>query len=401
VKPVSIPLLTLEARLKRRLRAHLTQIGFRRDDDGLLTPPSTKEGIRAMHGVQRQSVLRDSQDFIKTSWETLSRYLASGFDVEPKRIAPRLEPIRGGTWQSDLFRLVSLTWSVPVSEGFGRRMRFLVWDDHCGKLLGVMGLTDPVFNLRARDDYIGWSFAIRRKRLVHLMDAFVLGAVPPYSYLLGGKMVACLVRSREVAEEFDRRYRSTKGVISGRRKQARLAAVTTSSALGRSSIYNRLRLNGNEVFRRVGYTGGWGHFHISGDLFEMIREYLTMKGHRYAADNRFGDGPNWRLRAVRQALDLLGIRDDLLRHGIAREVFITELAVNARQFLRGIESDPDYSSLPTALAVGELARDRWSVPRAERRPEYRIWHKETLLATLLGKSASSRAKAVGGKHGVD
>lgn len=38
-------------------------------------------------------------------------------------IAPLLELIEVGTWQSDLFRLASLT-SVPVSADYGRRMRF-------------------------------------------------------------------------------------------------------------------------------------------------------------------------------------------------------------------------------------------------------------------------------------
>ena len=53
-------------------------------------------------------------------------------------------------------------------------------------------------NLSARDDWIGWTHEDRSKRLVHVMDAYVVGALPPYSYLIGGKMVAALMASQEV-----------------------------------------------------------------------------------------------------------------------------------------------------------------------------------------------------------
>jgi hypothetical protein len=91
----------------------------------------------------------------------------------------------------------SLTWAVPVSHGFGRRLRYLVWDRHNGKLIGLMAIGDPVFNLSVRDKLIGWNSHARGERLVNIMDAYVLGAVPPYNMLLGGKLVAALIRTRD------------------------------------------------------------------------------------------------------------------------------------------------------------------------------------------------------------
>ena len=92
-----------------------------------------------------------------------------------------LQPISSDTWEGDLFRLASLTWSVPVSNGFGRRLRFLVWDNHNGKLIGIIAIGDPVFNLSVRDNLIEWDVKARGERLVNIMDAYVLGALPPYS----------------------------------------------------------------------------------------------------------------------------------------------------------------------------------------------------------------------------
>ena len=74
-------------------------------------------------------------------------------------------------------------------------MRFIVWDDSNGKVLGILAIGDPVFNLRVRDEHIGWSAVDRKARLVNVMDAYVLGALPPYNTLLGGKLVACLLRA--------------------------------------------------------------------------------------------------------------------------------------------------------------------------------------------------------------
>ena len=79
------------------------------------------------------------------------------------------------------------------------------------------------------------------------MDAYVVGAMPPYADLLGGKVVTSLIASKEVADLFDQRYGDLPGTISRRRKAARLVLVTVTSALGRSSIYNRLKLRGPDL----------------------------------------------------------------------------------------------------------------------------------------------------------
>jgi len=277
-----LPLLTLESRIKRGLRAHLREIGFVRTKDGLLSLPSDdKESIRAFHRKQRSERLRAESSFIQDKFPRCLSYFASGSDVHPKEITPRLERIHSKTLGSDLFRLASLTWSIPVSLGYGRRLRFLVWDDSNNKLMGLIALGDPVFNLRARDDMIGWDSKQHKERLVHVMDAYVLGAIPPYNMILTGKLLACLVRTREMYDIFSTQYSGTQGVISGKKKNASLVMVTTSSALGRSAIYNRLKLDGVQYFESIGYTSGWGHFHIPDELFSDMRAYLKSRGHAY------------------------------------------------------------------------------------------------------------------------
>lgn len=379
-----------EASLKRRFRRHLHKLGFTRSDDGSLRIEGTgKDVIRALHAAQRSARIDASLVFLSRSAPSLLKYFAAGAEISPVAINPVLERVSSDTWQGDLFRLAALTWSVPVSNGFGRRIRYLVWDQHNEKLIGLIAIGDPVFNLLVRDALIGWDVAQRGERLVNVMDAYVLGAVPPYNQLLGGKLVASLVRSQEVYDDFASQYGGTTGIISNKKKSARLLAVTTSSSLGRSSVYNRLKLDGISYFESIGYTGGWGHFHIPDRLFGELRDYLRDVGHTYADRHRFGHGPNWRLRTTRAALKALGFRDDMLRHGIRREVFISMLADNSLELLRTGEGKPNLRSLLSAKEVANLALSRWVVPRAERMTGFRDWNRESLVDVF-----GTRARAI-------
>lgn len=383
----SIPLFTLESRIKRALRRHLKELGFTKATNGALMPPSEgKATLRSMHSAQRAQRLETEAAFVAEQWPLLQCHFASGAEVVPSAITPELELVEAGTWQSNLFRLASLTWSVPVSQGYGRRMRFLVWDRHNDKLIGLIALGDPVFNLRVRDRYIGWTSDDRKKRLVGMLDAFVLGSLPPYNRLLGGKLVASLIRSIEVRDTFRQRYHTTKGIISQKRKHAELVAVTTTSALGRSSVYNRVRLGSTTYLKPLGYTEGWGHFHIPESVFEEVRVYLRRRRRKYAKGFKFGDGPNWRLRALRLAMGLVGLRPELLRHGIKREVFITELATNACEILNGKRKRPKYDDLLSVADIAKLARERWIIPRAERCPDFRSLTVEQIGALLTAKN---------------
>jgi hypothetical protein len=43
---------------------------------------------------------------------------------------------------------------------------------------------------------------MRSGRHANVLDAYVLGAVPPYNRLLGGKLVAAMLRTKEVRDAF-------------------------------------------------------------------------------------------------------------------------------------------------------------------------------------------------------
>jgi hypothetical protein len=369
--------------LRESLLEQLRQHGFR-VSDGCLTPlpVDSKEAIRQLHAPQRQAKLQHLRKWILAHEPTLLPYFADGSEVQPERIYPRLEPV-DTPLKAALFRYASLTWSVPVSNGFGRRMRFLVFDDSNGKLMGLLALGDPVYNLRVRDQWIGWGVAQKNERLWHVMDAYVLGAVAPYNHLLCGKLIALLATSEEIRCHFRARYAGRVSVIRGQQRPPHLVLITTTSALGRSSLYNRLVWSGRRVFMSVGFTEGWGHFHFANGLFEQLKAFLQAEGDCEVARNAYGQGPNWRFRVIRKGLARLGLSGDWLRHGVRREVFVAPLAENAREFLRGEAEQPTYYP-GTVSEMFSYFRQRWLLPRATRNMCWRqVQHEELRLSRQL------------------
>lgn len=363
-----VPAFSKEATLKREIRRQLKLLGFVQSNGSLIPPVlESKEAVRTTHLEQRTAILRVNRDFIASNVEQLACYFANGSDLDVSNIKFRLERVRPNTKEARLFRLASLTWSVPVSNGFGRRLRYLVWDQSNGKLAGIFALGDPVYNSSVRESAIGWSAHTKKQNLINVLDAYVLGSLPPYNALLAGKVIACMVRTKEVVEDFRNTYGSRIGIISQEGKRPELLAVTTSSSMGRSSVYNRLRLAGQNYFEPIGFTKGWGHFHFSDELFSDMRDHLRSLGHTYADQNRFGNGPNWKMRAIRTSLELLGFDPKILRHGIKREAFICKVADNSLSVLNSPATNivrPEWNSLLDAEQVAGLGYERWVGPRA-------------------------------------
>lgn len=343
-----------------------------------------KSQMRRAHQRQRDDILRASADFLASKEESLLEHFADGVDVEPAAIDPILIPVRSNQ-DADLFRYASLQWSVPVSSGYGRRSRFVIRDRQNNKLIGIFALGDPVIGLRARDQVIGWNIQQRNNRLYNIYDAYVLGAVEPYRQLIGGKLVALCTLSNEVRDFLVSKYAGRITEIRAEQKDPTPALITTTSSLGRSSTYNRVTFEGRKMFRSVGYTEGFGHFQISDELFKKLKlhvEACIASGEvdeKRAQSNRYGQGPNWKFRVIRNALELLGIEetDDLLKHQLRREVFLAPAAQNWDSFLRGETDSLDAFNLPLE-DLASYYRERWAVGRANRRPEFRHWKRESL-----------------------
>jgi Domain of unknown function (DUF4338) len=359
--------------LRARVERHLQAQGFVVRDGRLMAPvPEDKNHLRDLHA----GAVRDQRDRARPALqrfeERFIERLLSGPELIPNQINPVLVPIEGSTSEeSRLWRWATLHWSIPISTGYGRRLRFLAIDrGHRNAVMGVIGLSDPVYGLSARDNWIGWSPDQRREKLICVMDAFVLGAIPPYNMLCGGKLIALLACSSEVREAFRVRYAHRPTLIEERDPNADLALVTTTSALGRSSTYNRLTGPGGKlVFHPIGYTQGTGDFHLTGGLYDELAAhaaYINSDGTTYRHKKWPRGTFRNRREVIQRALDDIGLNSRALRiHGIRRQIFAASLAANSCEWLRGECEQLDETASST-VELADWWKARWAVPRASR-----------------------------------
>lgn len=371
------------AELRNRVLRSLRAQGFSVSRGEVALPnPADKAAIRRAHAAAVAHRVEQARAGLERHEPRLLKQIANGKEVDPTRLSPRLIEVLPNSEEELLFRYARLHWSIPVSAGYGRRVRFLVVDEFNNKLIGILGLGDPVFALGPRDRWVGWTQGDRRARIRAVMDAFVLGAVPPYSQLLCGKLVALLATSDEVRHAVKRKYGGRETLITGDVHDGRLALVTTTSALGRSSLYNRLRLDGHLAFHSVGFTRGSGEFHFSNGVYQDLRAFAEQNCIATAKNSRWGTGFRNRREIIRKALPELGLKTDLIYHGVQREVFVAPLAQNTREFLRGEHQRLRWFHRPAA-DLFEAFRERWLLPRARRdaryrefsRESYRLWHR--------------------------
>lgn len=339
--------------------------------NGLIALPEnpSKDLYRRLNELAAKKKQQTAQVHLERKERSLLDYIADGNEVVPADVSPRLVLVEPDSTDELLFRYACAHWSIPVSTGYGRRLRFLVKDDSNDKLIGLFGLGDPVYSMRARDQWIGWDAEAKRDRLYHVMDAYVLGAVPPYSSLLCGKLVAMLALSNEVRRAFRRKYGGRKALISGKIRPPYLVMLTTTSALGRSSIYNRIRIGGFDYWQSVGFTSGWGDFHFSNGVYGSIRAYVDRWCDPTAKQEAWGNGFRNKREVIRKCLSRIGLSTDLACHGIRREIFAAALGSESLPFLRGEAARPRFHDWPAAT-LAEAFKNRWLLDRAERMPEF-------------------------------
>jgi len=335
-----------------------------------------KEAQREMLLCRKQESLERAKPWLVANEDRLLRYFADGAEIDPNAITPEIEFCETQL-QHDLFRYARLHWSMPYSDYVGRRYRILVRDSSLVQrpIIGIAALGSALWALKPRDDEIGWNRETREDRLPFVMDVFVLGAMPPYNHILGGKLVALLVSSNQVREYHRSRYANRPTVIRKRVVNDLVLLVTTSLFGKNTSLYNRLRYNGELLYHYCGETSGQGTIHFTDETVEAIREFLSSTG--ISISHRFGKGPNWRIRLIRTGLEQLKLdAKQLLKHGQTRGVFLIPMASNAFEFLRGETDDIEYCDRPVDRLIDYWKR-RWLRKRIQRPEIMRAFRSHT------------------------
>ena len=361
--------------LRNRILQNLIESGFSLVDGRTLLVPQNKDFIRNVHTNAVQFLRDKKRKFIEKFDDTmLEQCIINGTELDVRNIQPTLKII-DNKFDNTVFNWVKLHWSIPTSAGYGRRLRYVVYDSGNSAVMGIIGLADPVYALGDRDRYIGWTADARKRNLKHVMDAFVLGSVPPYSNVLGGKVVASLLLSQEIVKDFRKKYEGTKTLISNEIFNGKLAAITTASALGKSSVYDRIKIPGTSGFLHVGWSKGSGEFQFFNGVYDELFK-LSHKDASKLKNMKWGTGVRNRRTVIRTGLKILELPTELLYHNIRRELFVIPLGNKSLDYLRGESEQIRYYRKSTE-ELSEHAIKRWVLPRSNRRSEYLDFKKET------------------------
>ena len=212
----------------------------------------------------------------------------------------------------------------------------------------------------------GFSDAVKRlvrrvqseKAGIDLMDINICGGIAPYSHLLGGKLVAMLLCSRQAGKCYEDRYSKAPSIIASGMcgkptiREPKLIALTTTSLYSAgSSQYNRIKIPATELglttknyleFKRIGYTQGYGSFHFSRETAKACDELMVDRGIK-RVNHFFGEGPSPTLRKLRFGFAELGLPNaEITQHGYKRVAYLVKLASNALEYTLGIDPTPKF-----------------------------------------------------------
>tara|TARA_Y100001973_G_C5193548_1_gene332604 strand:- start:171 stop:1373 length:1203 start_codon:yes stop_codon:yes gene_type:complete len=248
---------------------------------------------------------------------------------EIKRIRPIAVPVKQGDARSNDAWSVTrrLIHTMEFTANPGRNIKFYVKDEVTDKILGVICLGSDVISIKVRDKFIGWTKEDKLDNglLNHTAICSTICSTQPFGYnFLGGKLIATMVNSKVVRDEWEKTYGQ------------KLVGFSTTSLYGIHSMYN-----GIPHWRGLGESAGkiglkpddefydkW-HDWIKENRKEEYEKKIKSKG------SKSGPVTGIKQRILSIIFNEIGISQSKYQHGFKRGVFFSELYDNTRPFLRG------------------------------------------------------------------
>lgn len=361
--------------LKKDILKVLKLQGYKVKPGGFFLDDEERDTKRQAHYIAKAERMLDNESLIIDNSETIKQFMIDGKDLDIAKIDPVLIEIKPGTKWEIIYRWWNLVWwSLPYEKSYGRQMRFVLWDKYHKAPMGLIGLQSPILSWGVRDSYLGIGTADRDFWVNQSLNAQRLGALPPYNNLLGGKLVAMMMSTDYVRRKFKEKYSNIKTLIKDRNIPADLLFITTTGAYGKSSVYSRLKMNGEEIGKFLGYTKGMGSFHIPNFLYEDLMLYL--KKLNYEVQRGYGSGPSRKIRLIDQAMTLLGFKNGI-NHSIKRSVYLFPFAKNINEVIN--KGARPLWTKRSQKQVSAFWKQRWAIPRAQNDKRYLEFSKEKFL----------------------
>lgn len=366
-------------KIKRELTKVLRQQGYDVGKTSFTLNDSDRETKRSVHSLAKIERIDKRKDFIKSKVPFIKQYLLDGSALDVQKINPKLIEVEADSEWETLFRWWNLVWwSLPYERAYGRQIRYVVWDQYHKAPIGLIGLQSPILSWSVRDDYLGITKEGRDYWVNQSLSAQRLGALPPYNYVLGGKLVAYLMTADTVRKKFEEKYSGVKTLMQKRKLPSDLLFITTTGAYGKSSVYTRLKFEEEYVAKFIGYSHGSGSFHIPNTLFDKLVKLLEQEG--YDVRRGYGSGPSRKLRLITQSLRLLGFEHGS-SHGVQRAVYLFPFVRNLTDVIQNGARPKWYQRSIKGLT--QYWKERWAVARVEKDQTYKAFVGEKFIEEAL------------------
>ena len=271
------------------------------------------------------------------------------------------------TWNS----LRDLCHSAVWHASPGRLLRYYVIDKITGKFLGFISIGSDFIGVGGRDSHIGWTMDNRLKsgRLKHTALGSSIAAVQPFGFNYnGGKLIAMLVASEVVENDWNSRYKE------------KLTGLTTTSLYGGGSMYNRL-----SYWKKCASTMGNISIEPSEEVYEAIRTWF-IENHfeeykrvtKPKTDTPSGIGCHTKASVLGSVCKLTGIKPPV--NNAPRGVYWNELYENTKDFLccrTDVLGAKKYDNSVAALT--QLWKDKYASKRVENVIKDNRWSKDVLF----------------------
>ncbi len=155
-------------------------------------------------------------------------------------------------------------------------------------------------------------------------------------------MVALSLTSNEVRNLYTKKYENKKTILKKRKLPSRLLFITTTSAYGKSSVYERINYKGETVSQFIGYTSGAGTFQLPEVLYNECLQYLEQRG--IDTKRGYGTGPSRKMKLIDNAFRYLKI-PTYSYHNIRRGYYLFSNVENLHEVIHE-DQEPSWYERP-------------------------------------------------------
>jgi hypothetical protein len=260
--------------------------------------------------------------------------------------------------------------SAEYNQTRGRYIRFFVvdanevdaptflgrpWPFAVNKLgwpvLGIGAVSSDLPALGDRDTLIGWTREqkVGEKKWNHIAIGSTIVPTQPFGFnLLGGKLIAALMTSEIIRNEWQLRYGDV------------LVGMTTTSLYGTSSMYDKL-----PWWNAIGKSKGLVTIQPSPEIYRKWLKHIKKDFEALMEKQQEEKGytTQYKPTILKMVFKAAGINEKDFLHGFERGMYFSEFYENTKEFLCGKISEDELKLKPLIAGdVGEIMK--WWRPQA-------------------------------------